>query len=187
MGKELTILLLVGVVSQSICFAASSGILNRSGVDEWSLLSMKAHIKSDTLARNWSGETSLCSWSGIICGKKHPDRVTGINLSNMGLEGTIAEEIGNLSFLRFLDISNNRLNGLIPSQIGFSGKLQALNLSNNYLSGDIPPSLSASVQLNMLDLSRNHLTGTVPAGFANLSQLQELSLSGNYLAGTVLC
>ncbi|XP_057802565.1 receptor kinase-like protein Xa21 isoform X2 [Salvia miltiorrhiza] len=103
----------------------------------------------------------------------------------MGLEGTIAKEIGNLSSLRFVDISNNSINGQIPSEIGLLGKLQGLNLSHNYLSGDIPTSLSPCVQLKMLDLSHNNLTGTVPAGFGNWSQLQDLSLSRNYLTGTV--
>ncbi|XP_057803179.1 receptor kinase-like protein Xa21 [Salvia miltiorrhiza] len=132
MGKSAKIVMLLGIFSLRICFAASA-FINMSTVDELSLLSMKANINSDILARNWSKETSLCTWTGVICGKKHPRRVTAINLANMGLEGTIAKEIGNLSSLRFVDISNNSINGQIPSEIGLLGKLQGLNLSHNYL------------------------------------------------------
>lgn len=200
MGKEVTVLLFLGVVSLRVCFASSS-------VDEASLLSIKAYINSDVLATNWSKETTFCTWTGIVCGKKHPERVTGLNLSNMGLHGTIAKEIGNLTFLRFVDISNNSINGLIPGEIGrlrglrvlkmafnqlsdsipnsigLLRKLQGLNLSNNYLSGNIPTSLSACDELKMFDLSHNNLSGDVPAGFGNWSQLQEFSLSSNYLIG----
>lgn len=182
-GKEATFVTILTVFSLRICFAATSPFLNSSTVDELSLLSMKAYLNSDVLARNWSEETSFCTWTGIICGKKHPERVIAINLSNMGLEGTIAKEIGNLSFLRFVDISNNTINGLIPGEIAKLRRLRVLNLSNNYLSGDIPTSLSACVELKVFDLSHNHFSGSFLSGFWNWSQLQVLSLSTNYLTG----
>lgn len=179
MGKlEATIALLLGV----ICFAASAS-LNKSHVDELSLLSIKAHINSDILASNWSEETSFCTWAGITCGKRHPHRVTRLDLSDMDLRGTIAKEIGNLTFLRFLDISNNSISSLIPGEIGLLRKLQALNLSNNYLSGNIPTSLSACVELKVFDLSHNNLSGAFLVGFGNWSQLQEMSLKSNSLTG----
>ncbi|KAH6761154.1 hypothetical protein C2S51_018103 [Perilla frutescens var. frutescens] len=185
MGKEGTLLLLLGVFSLRICCVAPAASLNKSGVDEFSLLSIKAYINSDILASNWSKETSFCSWTGIMCGKGHPERVTALNLSSMGLHGTIAKEIGNLTFLRFLDMSNNSISGLIPGEIGFLRKLQGLNLSNNYLTGDIPTSLSGCLQLRMFDSSYNNLSGKVPTGVWSWSQLQQLSLSRNYFTGTV--
>ncbi|XP_042039877.1 receptor kinase-like protein Xa21 [Salvia splendens] len=138
-----------------------------------------------------------------------PHRVTAINLRNMGFEGTIAKEIGNLTFLRFVDMSNNSISGPIPAEVGnlrqlrvlnmesnqltegipqslgLLRKLQGLNLSNNNLIGVTPISLSGCVELRKLDLSHNNLSGYVPAGFWNWSQLEELSLSRNYLTGTV--
>ncbi|XP_057803169.1 LRR receptor-like serine/threonine-protein kinase EFR [Salvia miltiorrhiza] len=93
--------------------------------------------------RNWSEATSFCIWTGITCGKKHTDRVAAINLSNMGLEGNIAKEIGNLSFLRYIDISNNSINGLIPGEIGNLRRLRVLRMAFNQLSGGIPPSLGS--------------------------------------------
>ncbi len=43
--------------------------------------------------------------------------VVGIvrNMSNMGLMGTLPSELGELSYLEFLDLSNNRISGTIPS------------------------------------------------------------------------
>ena len=208
MEKKTKIVMLLGIFFLRICFAASA-FVNMSAVDELSLLSIKANINSDILARNWSKETSFCTWTGITCGKELPHRVTAINLPNMGLEGTIAKEIGNLTFLRFVDMSNNSISGSIPGEVGnlrqlrvlkmesnqltegipqslgLLRKLQGLNLSNNNLIGVIPISLSGCVELRKLDLSHNNLSGYVPAGFWNWSQLEELSLSRNYLTGIV--
>ncbi|KAH6825112.1 hypothetical protein C2S53_018900 [Perilla frutescens var. hirtella] len=203
MGKSATMLLLLGVLYLRICFSAT---VNSSTVDESSLLAMKKHIISDILAKNWSQETSFCSWIGVICSRKHP-RVISLNLSNMDLGGSIAREIGNLSFLASLDMSNNSLSGSIPAEIGklrrlrvldmaynqlsdgipqslgSLRRLEGLSLRSNYLRGDIPTSLSTRVQLTKLVLSYNNLTGNIPVGFGNLSQLQQLFLTRNQLTG----
>ncbi|KAH6767933.1 hypothetical protein C2S51_000161 [Perilla frutescens var. frutescens] len=188
MGKEAKILSLLGTIfSAGIWFAASASasLKESSSVDEVSLMSIKAYINSDILASNWSKETSFCSWIGVICGGNQPHRVTDLHLSNMGLRGTIAIDIGNLTFLRFLDMSNNNISGLIPGEIGLLRKLQVLNLSNNYLGGDIPATLSGCQQLKILDFSHNNLSGNALAGSGNWSQLQELSLRSNYFTGKV--
>ncbi|KAH6812579.1 hypothetical protein C2S51_000234 [Perilla frutescens var. frutescens] len=187
MGKAKILSLLGTIFSAGIWFAASASasLKESSSVDEVSLMSIKAYINSDILASNWSKETSFCSWIGVICGGNQPHRVTDLHLSNMGLRGTIAIEIGNLTFLRFLDMSNNSISGLIPGEIGLLGKLQGLNLSNNYLGGDIPTTLSGCQQLKILDLSHNNLSGNALAGSGNWSQLQELSLRSNYFTGKV--
>ncbi|KAH6825516.1 hypothetical protein C2S53_006003 [Perilla frutescens var. hirtella] len=185
MGKfEDTILFFLGAVSAAIWFGASAS-LNISSVDESSLLSIKAYINSDILASNWSKEASFCTWTGIICGKKHPERVTSLNLSNMGLRGTIAKEIGNLSFLRFVDISNNSISGLIPSEIGQLRRLRVLKMAFNQLSDGIPQSIGLLRKLQEFNLSYNYLSGNFPAGFGNCSKLQKLSLTSNYFTGKI--
>ncbi|KAH6769505.1 hypothetical protein C2S51_014841 [Perilla frutescens var. frutescens] len=180
MGKfEVTILFFLGAVSAGIWFGASAS-LNKSSVDESSLLSIKAYINSDILASNWSKEASFCTWTGIICGKKHPERVTSLNLSNMGLRGTIAKEIGNLSFLRFVDISNNSISGPIPGEIGQLRRLRVLKMAFNQLSDALPQSIGLLRKLQEFNLSYNYLSGVIPAGFGNCSKLQKLSLKSNY-------
>ncbi|WJZ99073.1 hypothetical protein VitviT2T_017549 [Vitis vinifera] len=89
-------------------------------VDEFALIALKAHITKDSqgiLATNWSTKSSHCSWYGIFCNAPQ-QRVSTINLSNMGLEGTIAPQVGNLSFLVSLDLSNNYFHASLPKDIG---------------------------------------------------------------------
>ncbi|KAL8510878.1 hypothetical protein ACS0TY_017626 [Phlomoides rotata] len=202
MGKKASIVMFLGVVYLRICLAAS---INRSFIDESSLLALKNQMNSDIFA-NWSQETSFCSWIGVTCSRRRP-RVTGLKLSNMQIRGSIGREIGNLSFLTYLDIRNNsiigqipaeignlrrlryidmaqnHLGGRIPSTLGLLTKLQNLSLADNSFSGDIPRSLSACLQLKEVSLSYNNLTGIFPSWFGNLSELQQLVLQRNLLTG----
>ena len=89
-------------------------------VDEFALMALKAHITYDSqgiLVTNWSTKSSYCTWYGISCNAPQ-QRVSAINLSNMGLEGTIAPQVGNLSFLISLDLSNNYFHASLPKEIG---------------------------------------------------------------------
>ncbi|KAL8506441.1 hypothetical protein ACS0TY_017361 [Phlomoides rotata] len=204
MGKKTMIpLLLLGVIYLKICVVASQ---NTSNIDESSLLALQANINSDILSRNWLPQTPFCTWIGVNC-SRGGSRVTGLDLSNMGLNGTIPAIIGNLSFLTVLNMRNNSINGLIPPEIGNLRQLRSLDLSNNRLTdhipeslgwlrnleslslsynqlkGDIPTSLSACVELQIFDLSHNNLTGSIPVGFGNFSQLQKFILWNNELTG----
>ncbi|KAL8506469.1 hypothetical protein ACS0TY_017387 [Phlomoides rotata] len=173
---------LLGVVCLYVrlCFAASS--LNMSNTDMSSLLALRSGISSHILASNWSQETSFCTWIGVTCGRRHP-RVTTLDLSGMGLRGSIAREIGNLSFLTFLDVHNNGISGPIPTEIGHLRRLRLLNMYDNHLSDHIPESIGLLSKLKILSLSFNYLSGDIPLSIGNLSQLQELNLRGNQLTG----
>ena len=95
-------------------------VLSINLVDELALIALKAHITYDSqgiLATNWSTKSSYCNWYGISCNAPH-QRVSAINLSNMGLKGTIAPQVGNLSFLVSLDLSNNYFHDSLPKNIG---------------------------------------------------------------------
>ncbi|KAL8510902.1 hypothetical protein ACS0TY_017643 [Phlomoides rotata] len=203
MAKELGAILMVFYLS--ICSAAS---LNMSNTDMSSLLALKSGFNSHILANNWSQETSFCTWIGVTCSPSHL-RVTGLDLSRMGLRGTIAGEIGNLSSLTFLNMSSNQLSDHIPETIGLLKKLNTLSLSYNYLSGNIPLSFGNLSQLQVLNLTGNQLTGefpsavirchslktlhlgankftgNIPAEFWNLSAIQRLDLSRNNFTGTI--
>ena len=100
------------------CFSPTVFSINL--VDEFALMAFKAHITYDSqgiLATNWSTKSSYCTWYGISCNALQ-QRVSAINLSNMGLEGTIAPQVGNLSFLISLDLSNNYFHTSLPKEIG---------------------------------------------------------------------
>jgi len=111
--------------------------------------------------------------------------VTGLDLSNSGLLGTLTNEIGNLSKLALLDLSNNELSGAIPDSIGNLSSLHLLYLGNNKLSGAIPFSIGNLSNLQSLDLALNELSGGIPSSIGNLSNLKYLYLGGNLLTGSI--
>ncbi|KAH0646749.1 hypothetical protein KY290_035358 [Solanum tuberosum] len=155
--------------------------------DEAALLAFKAHITSDPngmLSKNWTKGTHVCNWIGISCSRRH-QRVTSLDLNGLRLRGSIATEIGNLSFLSFLDIGNNSIHGEIPDELGYLRRLKYLSLSMNNLTGQIPASLGLLRRLESLDLSENDLLGSVPSSIFNVSSLKVINLIYNALSGTL--
>ncbi|XP_039170617.1 probable LRR receptor-like serine/threonine-protein kinase At3g47570 [Eucalyptus grandis] len=126
----------------------------------------------------------LCRWYGVKCGRRH-HRVRKLDLNSQGLSGSISPHIGNLSFLRILNLENNRFNLEIPPQIGQLRWLQALHLSNNSLRGVIPRNISGCPNLGILLLDYNQLVGQIPIELGSLSNVQELSFARNQLIGSI--
>ena len=109
--------------------------------DQTALLALKAHLTDphNVLANNWSTTASVCSWIGVTCGAPRY-RVSGLNLSHMSLSGYIPSEIGNLSFLEYLDFGFNELSGEIPTDIfNHLPELRGIYFSRNRLSGMLLP------------------------------------------------
>ncbi|XP_060171488.1 receptor kinase-like protein Xa21 [Lycium barbarum] len=165
------------------------------------LLSFKHLITNNNsfLSKNWTTNTSFCSWFGITC-TPQSQRVMSLNLPNMNLEGKISPSLANLSFLSMLNLSNNILSGNIPTEIGNLSQLVQLDLSHNQLSGSIPPSifinnsLSGSflvnevkgpLNLEVIDLSYNRIIGEIPSRLCQFSKLRTLVLSYNNLTGQI--
>ncbi|KAK4728178.1 hypothetical protein R3W88_021166 [Solanum pinnatisectum] len=164
-------------------------VMNASNIstDEASLLAFKAQITSDPngiLSKNWTKGTHICNWIGISCSKKH-QRVTSLVLKSFGFRGSIAKEIGNLSFLNFLEIGNNSFHGQIPNEIGSLRHLNYLSLQMNNLTGQIPESLGFLTRIQLLDLSENDLFGNVPFSISNVSSLKIIDLGFNRISGNL--
>ncbi|XP_022852080.1 LRR receptor-like serine/threonine-protein kinase EFR [Olea europaea var. sylvestris] len=158
-----------------------------SSIDEYALLAFKSQITSDPnkiWAKNWSQGTSFCNWIGISCGRRH-QRVRGLNLANMGLGGTIAKEIGEISFLRSLIISNNNFHGFIPNEIGKLSQLQEIEMQNNGLSGSIPPTFEFLENLLKLNISNYGLPRDIRNRIFNLTSLIEISFRSDRLSGSL--
>jgi Leucine-rich repeat (LRR) protein len=182
--------------------------------DERALLDFKAKAASGASLASWSrnGSGSYCSWEGVRCGgQRHPRRVVALDLQSQGLAGTISPAIGNLTFLRSLNLSLNALRGDIPPTIGSLRRLWYLDLADNSLAGEIPGNISRCVRLEVMDVSgnrglrgripaeigdmltvlrvlrlaNNSITGTIPASLGNLSRLEDLSLAINHIEGPI--
>ncbi|KAH9310760.1 hypothetical protein KI387_025795, partial [Taxus chinensis] len=151
----------------------------------------------------WTSNVSFCKWNGVTCCLRR-QRVVSLNLSSVGLVGNISRSLGNLSFLRILDLSNNNLHGHIPYQLESFSRLRrpfssnrltcsipaslstchslvGLSLDENHLTRDIPPELAFLPNLNLINLIGNNLTGRIPNTFGNMSSLRDLVLQENSL------
>ncbi|XP_058077668.1 probable LRR receptor-like serine/threonine-protein kinase At5g59680 [Magnolia sinica] len=128
----------------------------------------------------WNGDPCLpreYSWTGITCSEGSLVRVVALNLSNMGLSGSLSQGISNLTALTDILLGNNNLSGPIPD-LSPLRRLERLHLQDNQLSGEIPPSLGNIVRLRELFLQNNNLTGEVPSSLKGKSGLN-LQTSGN--------
>ncbi|GFY85748.1 concanavalin A-like lectin protein kinase family protein [Actinidia rufa] len=179
--------------------------------DQYALLAFKARITLDPkniLVNNWTSDTSVCSWIGVVCTARH-NRVAALNIPDMGLTGTISPHLGNLSFLVHLNITNNSFHGVLPQELanlrrlrslrvafnnfsklippwlGELRALQVLSVRSNSFTGTIPPSISNSSKLEILDFSNNLLTGRIPREFGDLHSLQRLIMEFNQLTGFI--
>jgi len=129
--------------------------------DQSALLSLKDSITEDPygiLTHNWIANTSVCNWFAVYCGVHHR-RVTALDLGGMGLVGIIPPEIGNLSFLSFINISHNKFHGSLPFELGHLRRLKVMSIRVNDISGEIPPSIGMLQQLQHLNVGYNSLSG----------------------------
>ncbi|KAK2967076.1 hypothetical protein RJ640_014015, partial [Escallonia rubra] len=152
--------------------------------DQSVLLAFRAHIinldPQRILATNWSSATPVCNWAGVTCSRRH-NRVAALNLSYMGLVGTIPPDIGNISFLASLDIRNNSFTGNLPKEMAHLRRLKELNLHYNEFSGGLPTRRHNRVAA--LNLSYMGLVGTIPPDIGNILFLASLYIRNNSFSG----
>ncbi|GKV48460.1 hypothetical protein SLEP1_g55273 [Rubroshorea leprosula] len=149
--------------------------------------------------------TNHCGWPGVTCdstgsvteihssnpiigvgekfGKMNfsslPNLVR-LDLSGLGIKGSIPPQIGALSSLKHLNLSSNDLRGALPSSLGNLTQLVVLDISFNYINS-IPPQIGALSSLKHLNLSTNDLREV-----ENLKNLVSLNLTRNYFFGSIL-
>ncbi|KAB1220289.1 hypothetical protein CJ030_MR3G019035 [Morella rubra] len=154
--------------------------------DKEALISFKSRISLEppNPLSSWDPNTSPCNWTGVVCNKPG-QRVIGLDLSGSGLTGSISPQIGNLSFLRSLQLQNNYFTGELPYEIGNLFRLRVLNVSSNSIEGMLPSNLTQLTELQILDLTENTLTGRIPEEISHLTKLEVLKLGRNRLYGTI--
>ncbi|KAH9303977.1 hypothetical protein KI387_008381, partial [Taxus chinensis] len=157
-----------------------------NATDEEALLAFKSGITYDNMhwLTTWTANVSFCKWKGIQCSLRR-QRVASLNLTTLGLEGTISPFLGNLSFLRILDLGNNTFHGHIPHHLGRLSRLRKLYLYTNRLEGSIPTTLSDCRSLQVMEMTDNHLTGNIPPQLGFLPDLEFINFPRNNLTGTI--
>ncbi|XP_071922470.1 protein STRUBBELIG-RECEPTOR FAMILY 8 isoform X4 [Coffea arabica] len=126
------------------------------------------------------GDPCAESWKGITC---QGSAVVSLQLSGLGLNGTMGYSLNSLMSLKTLDLSGNMIYDPIPYQL--PPNLTSLNLAYNNISGNLPYSLSGMAALSYLDLSSNNLTGDLPQSFISLSNLSTLNVANNNFSGWI--
>ncbi|XP_058109125.1 probable LRR receptor-like serine/threonine-protein kinase At3g47570 [Magnolia sinica] len=169
------------------CFFGSAPHFSNE-TDLLALLKFKHLITDDPLhsLSSWNHTLHFCHWQGVTCGgPRHPQRVTALNLTGQNLVGSISPFIGNLTFLRRIDLRHNGFHGMIPEEIGRLFHLRYLSLANNTFTGEIPANLTHCLKLEVLGLYGNQLAGRIPTELGSLSKLTRLIVGHNSLAGSI--
>ncbi|XLU63948.1 hypothetical protein S245_023157 [Arachis hypogaea] len=133
---------------------------------------------------SWNESLHFCEWQGVTCGRRHK-RVSALHLQNQDLGGTLAPSLGNLTFLKKLNLTDLNLYGQIPRQVGRLKRLQILSFQQNHLHGEVPRDVGRLKSLYALELTRNNLQGEIPMELINCSSLKKIDLSYNNLTGKV--
>jgi Leucine-rich repeat (LRR) protein len=149
--------------------------------DRLALLKFKESVSHDpyNLLSSWNASSfHFCNWLGITCGRRH-QRVTALDLHGCNLRGSISPYIGNLTFLRVVNLGNNNFYGEIPQEVGHLFRLQHLNFSINTLRGKIPTSVTNCLELRSMDMFSNELIGNIPKQLGPLQKLELMNLKRN--------
>jgi Leucine-rich repeat (LRR) protein len=164
----------------------SAGSSNAT-TDELALLAFKSMLSSSSngLLASWNSSNHYCSWPGVVCSRREPERVVSLLMGSFNLSGHISPFLGNLSFVKKLDLHGNQFVGQIPPELGQLRRLQMLNLSTNTLHGSIPAAMGGCTNLTTLDLSNNLLQGEIPNEVGTLTNLVNLRLQKNDLSGQI--
>ncbi|KAM4072560.1 hypothetical protein ACB094_11G146800 [Castanea mollissima] len=164
----------------------TSVVRGNNETDRLALLEFKAKITHDPfeVLSSWNDSIHFCQWRGVTCGRRH-QRVTALDLQSLKLVGSISPHIGNLSFLRNINLQNNSFYNEIPPEIGRLLRLHSLSLFNNTMSGKIPSNISGCSNLVVLGVGSNQLVGEIPMTLASMTKLQIIAFHLNNLTGNI--
>ena len=153
-----------------------------SAADTVALMALYNSLGGDDWSENtsWGTATPLITWGQVNTDSN--GRVTGLELGNNNLVGTLPEELGDLTELTTLYLWDNGLSGPIPDLSGLT-ELTTLSLSSNQLTGEIAW-LGGLTKLTTVDLWGNELSGPIP-DLSGLTELTYLSLRQNKLTGEI--
>ncbi|KAL2483942.1 Protein STRUBBELIG-RECEPTOR FAMILY 8 [Forsythia ovata] len=170
------------VVISAVIFSFSDAVDGTTDPsDVQGLQVLYTSLNNPTQLNGWKssgGDPCGESWKGVKC---QGSAVVSVQISGLGLSGTMGYLLNNLMSLKTLDLSGNNIHDAIPYQL--PPNLTSLNLANNNISGNLPYSISSMASLNYLNISRNSLSQSIGDVFVNHSALATLDLSFNNFTG----
>lgn len=178
---SMTRLLLNELVVLGLIFASTPAQCVTDSSDVQALQVMYTSFNSPSTLTNWKtngGDPCGESWEGVTC---EGSAVVSLDISGLGLSGTMGYLLSDLMSLKILDLSNNNLHDTIPYQL--PPNVTSVNLAGNNFSGNLPYSISTMITLTYLNVSHNMLSLSVGDYFANLARLGTLDLSFNNFSG----
>ncbi|XP_071928247.1 uncharacterized protein [Coffea arabica] len=188
---QTTYFLVLGAIVLHFVTTSSASIIvannhNNSASDLNALLAFKATIfdPQRIIPTNWSTSSSVCNWIGITCNACH-HRVAAIDLSYMGIAGTIPPQLGNLSFLVRLNVMNNSFHGHLPTELSGLRRLKYINLEGNNFEGELPSWLGALTALRYLSFRDNRFSGSLSGRLSNFTKLETIRLGFNFFTGNL--
>ena len=111
---------------------------------------------------NWLTDKDLSTWHGV---ETCDCRVTGLDLSENNLRGTLPPELGDLPDLSYLLVNGNKLEGAIPAELGSLTNLITVSFGWNPLSGPLPPSLTALQKMDLFHFDNTGLCAPLDSAF----------------------
>jgi Leucine-rich repeat (LRR) protein len=131
---------------------------------------------------NWLGSTTVSDWYGVTVTGGH---VTHIDLTNNLMNGTIPQDLEDLSMIKDFSFGFNELSGGIPAWLGNLTTLEGLAIGGNQFGGEIPSELGDLINLTGLLLFGNELTGSIPSELGKLVNVTDMHLNNNQLSGSI--
>ncbi|KAI5669383.1 hypothetical protein M9H77_19236 [Catharanthus roseus] len=181
-----TMFLLLSVAITIITSASAATFMSGNETDYLALIELKRQISDDPhgFLNSWNNSIHHCQWQGVTCDARN-QRVTTLTLQGQSLFGSISPYLGNLSFLKTIELGENRFFGEIPPEIGRLFGLINLNLSENALVGYVPANLTQCSELVYISLRDNKFIGEILKEFGSLKKLVFLNLGGNNFTGNI--
>ena len=127
--------------------------------------------------QNWFINKDYCRFTGISCDSI--GYVTGIDLNNKGLAGTLPQTWDNLNRINKLRVTGNLIAGPIPTHLYELDSLNTIEIANNRFTGEIPRDFRFLKNLRRLVLSYNKLNGTIPSELCEMTRLSAFQISNN--------
>lgn len=130
----------------------------------------------------WNTKLPVATWKGVMTELVEGEqRVTVLTLPDRKLDGSVPQELGNLTCLKKLDLSFNAIKGDLPEEIGNLVVLEELNLAHNKFVGNISLSITKLRVLKELDLNNNRFN-TFPVELCQMESLESIHVDYNEIS-----